>query len=353
MYRIDNSSASTGLNTPSAPGPRPNGYFSNGDPAGGIPATILEAEFMNMIQEEFANIVLSSGLALDKSDRSQVLKAIRRMFRMRLTAPLDLYVSPTGNDNGGDGLSPATAWATPQVAWNWIVANLDPALNPVTVHVAPGTYPTLVISGHVPGVQDGTIRFIGNTSNPSTTIIGGQNNAGVYVQNTTISLFGFTLSATGTPPPPHGGPQGMALVAGPGATIFFNYINFGACDTFHIFAESSGSIWNEGGPGPADPQTYTISGGAQCHLSVVEGGFIANAGALLVEVLGTPHFSNAFCFAELMGQIANFGCTYNGAATGKRYDITGNSVVNIESADPDVYYPGSIAGTKGSGGIIL
>jgi hypothetical protein len=353
MYRIDNSSASTGLNTPSAPGPRPNGYFSNGDPAGGIPATILEAEFMNMIQEEFANLVLASGLPLDKSDRGQVLKAIRRMFRMRLTAPLDLYVSTTGNDTTGDGLSPGTAWATPQTAWNWIVANLDPALWPVNVHVAPGTYGTLVITGHVPGVQDGTISFLGNTSDPSTTIFNGQNGPAIYVQNTTVRFFGFTLTATGLPPPPHGGAQGMGICAGPGATVFFNYINFGACQSYHMFVESSGSIWNEGGPGLADPQTYTISGGGLCHIRASEAGFIAVAGQTLIEILGTPNFSEAFVEADLLGSMANWGCTFNGPATGKRFNVYSNSVINIGGVDPDVYYPGSVAGTKASGGQIV
>lgn len=352
MYRIDNSSASNVLDPPSVPGPRPNHYFSGGNPAGGIQATILEAEWANMLQEEICNVVLAAAMTLDKADRSQLLKAIRRLFRMRLSAPLELYVSPSGNDAAGDGLSPATAWRSPQVAWNWMVANLDPALNIVTVHLAPGTYPGVVITGTIPGVEDGTIRFLGNVDNPSTVTIHGENQAAFYVQDCSIGLFGVTLTATGVPSGPHGGAEGMAICAGPGSTIWIDKLNFGACSAAHLFAESSGSIWLEPWSGGESGQSsYTISGSAPNHYECVEAGFIATA-VSHVTIVGNPHF-DIFCLANALGQIACWSIQWTGTATGKHFQVGANSVINIGGANPDTYFPGNVAGDRYTGGIVI
>lgn len=76
MYRIDNSTAAAALPAASAPGAHPNRYFTDGDPATGTPATVVPAEFLNMLQEEIALAVLAGGLTLDKSNRGQLAASI-------------------------------------------------------------------------------------------------------------------------------------------------------------------------------------------------------------------------------------------------------------------------------------
>lgn len=76
MYRIDNATAADALPAPTAPGPNPDGYFTEGNPATGLPATVVDAEWANMLQEEVANVVLAAGGALDKADRTQLAAAI-------------------------------------------------------------------------------------------------------------------------------------------------------------------------------------------------------------------------------------------------------------------------------------
>lgn len=80
MYRIDNSTAVLALPAPTAPGPKPNGYFTDGDPQAAIPATIVDAEWANMVQEEVSNVIVGAGIALDKADRTQLRTAIQQMI---------------------------------------------------------------------------------------------------------------------------------------------------------------------------------------------------------------------------------------------------------------------------------
>ncbi|HGE7339817.1 hypothetical protein [Citrobacter sp. FDAARGOS_156] len=77
MHRID---------TPTAQkdkfGAGKNG-FTRGNPQTGTPATDLDDDYFDSIQEELAGIVESSGVALDKSKRNQVLTAVKALLLSR------------------------------------------------------------------------------------------------------------------------------------------------------------------------------------------------------------------------------------------------------------------------------
>ncbi len=74
MHRID---------TPTAQkdkfGAGKNG-FTRGNPQTGVPATDLDDDYFDAIQEELAGLVEAGNLTLDKSDRGQVLKALKLLF---------------------------------------------------------------------------------------------------------------------------------------------------------------------------------------------------------------------------------------------------------------------------------
>jgi len=74
MYRIDVPSAATDLPA-STPEGRP-GFFTDGNPAIGEPATIVPAEWLNMIMMEILNVVTAANIGPLKSDNTQLLKAI-------------------------------------------------------------------------------------------------------------------------------------------------------------------------------------------------------------------------------------------------------------------------------------
>jgi hypothetical protein len=70
VYRVDNPSSSAALAAPTAPTATPDRYYV--DPAGPVPGTIVDAEHLNMIQEEMCNLVTNAGVALSKATRTQL-----------------------------------------------------------------------------------------------------------------------------------------------------------------------------------------------------------------------------------------------------------------------------------------
>lgn len=78
MQRIDVASAAVALPVPSAQS-KP-GYFTEGNPLTGVPATIVTADFLNMLQEELISILDAAGITPSKTSFGQVLAALRVLF---------------------------------------------------------------------------------------------------------------------------------------------------------------------------------------------------------------------------------------------------------------------------------
>ncbi|MEK6420033.1 MAG: hypothetical protein V4801_10530 [Burkholderia gladioli] len=77
MFRTDQTTAVTAIPAPSAAGTP--GYFTGGNPATGQAATILDADWLNMVQEELMNVVTAAGLTPSKTVYTQLLSAIRAL----------------------------------------------------------------------------------------------------------------------------------------------------------------------------------------------------------------------------------------------------------------------------------
>ncbi|MFM0160682.1 gp53-like domain-containing protein [Paraburkholderia sediminicola] len=78
MFQTDQSTAASSLPTPAAAATP--GFFTGGNPASGTPATILDADFMNMVMMELVNVVVAGGLTPSKTTYDQVLGALRALF---------------------------------------------------------------------------------------------------------------------------------------------------------------------------------------------------------------------------------------------------------------------------------
>jgi hypothetical protein len=65
MHRID------------GPGATVDKKFTEGDPVGGTPATVVTAAWMNDVQEELVSVLAAAGIAPVKGTQDQLLKAIR------------------------------------------------------------------------------------------------------------------------------------------------------------------------------------------------------------------------------------------------------------------------------------
>lgn len=79
MFRIDDPSAVASPPTPAAAGTE--GYFSEGNPGAGTPATRVTSDFLNMLQEELRGVVVAGGLTPSKTDRTQLLAAIQALVK--------------------------------------------------------------------------------------------------------------------------------------------------------------------------------------------------------------------------------------------------------------------------------
>lgn len=75
MYQIDIPSAV--VTQPASTAPGTAGFFTDGNPAGGVPATILPAEWLNAIQQEMVNVLAAAGITQSKSTFNQLAAAIR------------------------------------------------------------------------------------------------------------------------------------------------------------------------------------------------------------------------------------------------------------------------------------
>ena len=78
MYQIDGPDAVL-VKPAKKPAESAPGWFDGGDPVNAKKATTVTRDWLNMIQAELANVVEAGGLALDRSDDGQLLKAIKAL----------------------------------------------------------------------------------------------------------------------------------------------------------------------------------------------------------------------------------------------------------------------------------
>lgn len=104
MHRID------------GPGATVDNTFTEGDPVGGVQATVVGAAWLNDVQEELMSVLAGAGIEPVKGVRDQVLKAIRKISLTptvkrftssgSFTVPegvTTLYISGCGGGGGGAG----------------------------------------------------------------------------------------------------------------------------------------------------------------------------------------------------------------------------------------------------------
>ena len=79
MHRIDHTTANPTPPTPETAGAP--GYFRKGDPQAGQEATTVTPDWANAVQEELAYVITQSGLALSKTDNTQLRQAILKLVQ--------------------------------------------------------------------------------------------------------------------------------------------------------------------------------------------------------------------------------------------------------------------------------
>ncbi|WVR18346.1 hypothetical protein y223_00066 [Bordetella phage PY223] len=100
MFRIDHPTAVAVQPVPGAAGTP--GFFTEGDPVGGIAPTVVTGDWANMVQEELMSILTAAGIAPDKAANAQVLAAIQAIIgsvpgvNMRVFPASGTWTKPAG-----------------------------------------------------------------------------------------------------------------------------------------------------------------------------------------------------------------------------------------------------------------
>jgi hypothetical protein len=245
-----------------------------------------------------------------------------------------VYAAATGSDSN-DGLeaTPSGAFLTLAKAESAIRA-LDLGGFTATVQIGDGTYTAgVTITGPYRG---GNVTWQGNAGTPANVIISTtsadafilQNGARATVKDlrpqTTTSGFGFRV-------------QRMS-------TLSFTNLSFGACATGHFLAADISAISASG--------AYSINGAASYHIYAAANSVVRIEGTT-VTITGTPAFGAQFVYAEQGAVIQAASLTFSGSATGTRYSVVQNGVINTGGGGAS-YFPGSVAGiTPTTGGQYL
>ena len=260
--------------------------------------------------------------------------------RIKLQANANFYIATTGSDSTGNGTSSAP-WKTRQKAFNWVQQNIDFGSYSVTINCADGTYTdAFVSSGSLVGSSAGSngLIFLGNTTTPGNCIINVPSSSlcfGNAMQGVQYVVKGFTLESSGT------GSTGFS--ARNGSLINFQNIIFGPfANGDHIVAGDQ-SVISAIGP-------YAINNNATHHaVSYRQSSFYCTEQP--VTLTGTPAFT-AFLLVYDLSLAFVSSNTYSGSATGVRYSVSGNSVIDTNGGGAN-YFPGNSSGTTATGGVYL
>lgn len=249
-------------------------------------------------------------------------------IRERLTADRTYYVRTDGSDsNTGLANTSGGAFLTIQKAIDVVCDTLSLNWHSVTIQVGDGTYTSATLLKPLPDY--GTVTIQGNVTTPANVLISTTSNIAFDTTGAgaIYALKGFKITTT---------TSGEAIFSRFGAIVSFEKIDFGACASGHIRANSRGQVTATG--------NYTISGAAPYHFLASSLGILFINGRT-ITISGTPAFSSYFASSQYNSVVYLAGNTYSGSATGARYLVQFNGVI-----DSGTTLPGNSAGTSATGG---
>lgn len=252
--------------------------------------------------------------------------------RTLLTANRTYYVRTDGSDsNNGLSNTAGGAFLTIQKAID-AACSLDLGICKVTIQVGAGTYTAANTLKSYVGA--GPILIVGDEATPSNVTIN-TTSANCFNADAVLGLWelrGMKLTTTTVG-------ACLNLVA---CSVNFRNLEFGlaAGGSSHIINRVNGVVRTTG--------NYTISGQANSHIDLQQGGIFLFGGGTTVTLTGAPAWTAAFITAKQLSLAQVNGVTFSGAATGSRYSLTTNSAIDTSGSGTS-YLPGNSAGSTGTG----
>lgn len=251
-----------------------------------------------------------------------------------LTGDRIYYVRADGSDtNNGLSDAPGGAFLTPQKGIDTLSQILGGGYSG-KVKIGSGTYTSPIVLKSCVGYQSITIE--GDVDAPSNVLISTTNNDCIKANgvNTKYILKGLKLTTTTT---------GFSLVVLNKSVIDFGKIDFGTV------ASGYSHIVLDGDPVVRAIDNYSISGGGGGRHIALYSPCTFSAEGKTITLTGSPNF-DIFALVDRMSYCNLAAMTFSGSATGKRFQVSKNSVLYVGTSDTN-YLPGNTGGTTETGGI--
>ena len=282
----------------------------------------------------------TSGYALLSTGAASAPTFQALPVRELLTASRTYYVRTDGsNSNTGLVDSAGGAFLTWQKAFD-VAATLDFNSQQVTVqHGVEAGVKTFTVSNSINSMTGNgslLVKGSGTTGNTVFNVTG----ADCFILNNTRCTVNFDQMTL------LGGASGLVNVVSDSTITLGSSARFGtAAALAHIYIhdfKAGGLILGA---------NYQIIGNSAGYHIFINGGFVFHE-SCAITITGTPNFPGAFIAAIANGgvQCTNFSAT--GSATGSRFAVATNSVINTFGQGLNIF-PGNIAGGTASGGIYI
>lgn len=269
----------------------------------------------------------------------QLLQQNIQSIRDPLTAARTYFVDAAAGSDTNDGV--IAPFKTVQGALDKLSRSLDLQGYGLTIQLAPGSYAGgLVLPPFVGATSNSPIIIQGNVGNPSAatlTYAGGGNNVfGAGLGNTFYIFNGLGFNTSG-------GANAFYIVRG-------SYVSVSNCNfiqnTLAILRCEYNATISVEGPLSVQGSTDAVFLALRYGLLITSSVAITSPAALTL--------SGQYAYAELGSQISAGGLTFPGAGnvTGRRYASFNNSIINTNGGGAN-YFPGTIAGVLGPGGLYL
>lgn len=279
---------------------------------------------------KIANLTTNGIVTTSGSDGT--LGVSTNTYRVALTGNRTYYVRTDGNDsNTGLVNTAGGAFLTIQHAVD-VVSMLDLSIYVATVQVADGTYTGAVSIANLIGSTGSKLTIQGNSGTPANVLISTTGVDAFHIVKGAVLIEIKDLKITTTT-------DGYCIYTD-GAFVNFSNLVFGTSATSDVAVYNFGLVVVTG--------NFTIAGNAVRHATVgIHGHYdITN---LTITLTGTPAFSDAFIAASVLASVRALSDTFSGSATGVRYKVDTNGVIDTGGGGAN-YFPGDSAGTTSTGG---
>lgn len=259
----------------------------------------------------------------------------------RAAAKLDttLYVRSDGSDsNDGSANDSGHAFLTIQAAVDYAYDNFDFGGKVVTVKVGNGSFAGGVIVAGLPvGAKSAgawPLVIEGNTSSPGSCVIASTSANGFALwDHARAYIKGFQIGTT---------TAGSALTASNHSQLAYGNIIFGTLATDGVLAALHSYV--------VALANYSIGGNCSGqHIHSTEFSYLSIANRT-ITLTGTPAFGARFAGCS-SAKIFAESATFSGSATGVRFLVHYNGVIDTSGQNSASFFPGNSAGTADEGGI--